>query len=112
MVKFQPSKLAMRVRFPLPARSLFICEPLIAVADLADGNWPNDARAALVKLCAQEEDASTGIKLLAAIRSIFEETDEDRITTPRLLEMLTAIEDGPWPLMQASAADSLERDTA
>ena len=39
------------------------------------------------------------IKLLAAIRSIFEWTGEDRITTWRLLEALAAIEDGPWVLM-------------
>jgi len=39
------------------------------------------------------------IKLLAAIRSIFEWIGEDRITTWRLLEALAAIEDGPWVLM-------------
>jgi hypothetical protein len=76
-----------------------ICEPLIAIADLAGGNWPESARAALVKLCGQEEDASIGVKLLAAIKSIFDETSEDRITTPRLLEALTSIEDEPWALM-------------
>jgi hypothetical protein len=58
------------------------------------------------------------IKLLAAIRSIFEWTGEDRITTWRLLEALAAIEDGPWALMfedslrhgnQQSAAAKLAR---
>ena len=39
------------------------------------------------------------IKLLAAIRSIFEWIGEDRITTWRLLEALAAIEEGPWVLM-------------
>src|SRR5438132_5766499 len=46
-----------------------------------------------------EEDASTGVRLLAAIRRIFEETGEDRLTTPRILETLASIEDGPWVLM-------------
>jgi Protein of unknown function (DUF3631) len=89
-----------------------ITEPLIAMADLAGGNWPNDARAALVKLCAQEKDASTGVKLLAATRSIFEETGEDRITTPRILETLASIGDGPWALMFEDSLKHGKQQTA
>ena len=46
-----------------------ICEPLIAIADLAGGQWSEGARLALLKLCGQEEDASVGVKLLTAIKS-------------------------------------------
>lgn len=43
------------------------------------------------------------INLLMAIRSIFEWTGEDRITTWQLLEALASIEDGPWVLMFENA---------
>lgn len=75
------------------------CESLLAIADLAGGEWPPKARAALIKLCSQEEDASLGVKLLAAIRSVFDSAEADKLTTTKLLEALVAIEDGPWALM-------------
>jgi hypothetical protein len=74
-----------------------ICEPLIAIADLAGGKWPETGRAALVKLCAQEEDASIGVKLLTDLKRIFDETGADRLPTIDILNKLVAIEDDrPW----------------
>src|SRR5262249_55223112 len=45
-----------------------ICEPLIAIADLAGGEWPQKARSALMKLCANVEEVDIGVKLLGAIK--------------------------------------------
>jgi hypothetical protein len=75
------------------------CEPLLAIADLAGGEWPAKARAGVIKLCSQEEDASIGVRLLAAIRGIFDAAETDKLTTKDILEALIAIEDGPWALM-------------
>ena len=82
-------------------RAADICEPLLAIADLAGGEWPSMARAALVELCAAGDvaDESIGIKLLAAIREIFRTCKVDRISTKELLEALVERDgDEPWAL--------------
>ena len=91
----------------LTDRQQDISEPLLAIADLAGREWSEQARAGLVKLCSQEEDASKGIKLLVALRSIFDSTKKDKLTTRDILEELVAIEDGPWALM---FEDALKHD--
>jgi len=85
----------------LSDRQQDICEPLLAIAEMAGDDWPQSARAALVKVCTQEEDASTGVKLLADIKRIFEARSADRLTTEEILDGLTKIEDSPWALMWA-----------
>jgi hypothetical protein len=85
----------------LSDRQADICEPLLAIADLAGGEWPERSRKALVSLCAGEnEDDSLGVKLLSAIRQVFEEkSDIDRISTAQLLEQLVHQEtDAPWAI--------------
>jgi uncharacterized protein DUF3631 len=79
-------------------RQADICEPLLAIADMAGGKWPEQARAALNELCAGEiEDSdSIGVALLYDIREIFDSTIADRLPTKQLLEALIAKEDGPW----------------
>jgi hypothetical protein len=84
-----------------------ISEPLLAIADMAGGHWPHKARIGLVKLCGQEEDADLGIRLLAAIKSIFDSTGADKLTTKGLIEALVDIEDGPWASM---FEDALKHD--
>jgi hypothetical protein len=76
-----------------------ITEPLIAIVDRVGGDWPGRLREALVKLCAGEEDADRGVKLLAAIKAVFDKTDQDKLTTRQVLDGLITIEDGPWALM-------------
>jgi hypothetical protein len=75
-----------------------ICEPLLAIADMAGGKWPRKARAALVELCEQDEDASLGVKLLADIQSIFDSRGADKLFTIDILHELVEIEDRPWPV--------------
>jgi hypothetical protein len=73
-------------------------EPLLAIADMAGGEWPQVATRALVELCteAQAADDSTGKLLLADIRQIFEAQGVDRIASAELTYLLTEIETSPW----------------
>jgi hypothetical protein len=82
----------------LSDRQADCCEPLIAIADLAGGAWPQAVRRALVALCAeaQADDQSIGVRLLADILSIFSTKKADRISSVDLVEALTAIETSPW----------------
>ena len=82
----------------LSDRQADICEPLLAIADLAGGEWPERSRSALVLLCASEaEDDSLGVKLLSAIRDAFADAKVDRLATKELLECLINQEtDAPW----------------
>ena len=73
-------------------------EPLLAIADLAGGEWPERARRAALALSAGEvhEDDSIGVRLLADIRIVFEEIGPDRASSSVLLERLWGIEEAPW----------------
>jgi Protein of unknown function (DUF3631) len=82
----------------LDDRQADICEPLLAIADVAVGDWPERARRALVKLCIETDgDESLGVKLLSAIRDAFNGSETDKLSTQQLLEALVAQEtDAPW----------------
>jgi hypothetical protein len=73
-------------------------EPLIAVADVAGGDWPQRARAAAVTLLEGEagDDGSRGVRLLADIRSVFETVATDRLASADLAAQLATIEEAPW----------------
>jgi len=73
-------------------------ESLLAVADLAGGNWPEMARRALVSLCveAQDSDESVGHTLLSDIRFVFETKNVERISSTDLARALAEIETSPW----------------
>lgn len=85
----------------LSDRQQDISEPLLAIADIAGNHWAETARAALIKLCAQEEDASIGVTLLGDIKTIFDARQVDKLTTEAILDGLVEIEDSPWALMWA-----------
>lgn len=79
-------------------RQADICEPLLAIADLAGGDWPKRGRAALVKLCAGATGADENLnqKLLSDIRDAFTEERADTLTTKSLLGLLIERDDAPW----------------
>jgi hypothetical protein len=70
--------------------------PLLAIADLAGGEWPQRARRALTAIQATAEDTSIRVQLLADIRAIFADRRADRLPSLKLVEDLVAIEGGPW----------------
>ena len=71
-------------------------EPLLAIADLAGGEWPQRAREALVELHGDQFDdaESWGVRLLTDIRRAFE--DDDRLPTSALLLRLKRDDEAPW----------------
>lgn len=72
-------------------------EPLLALADLAGGDWPKQARQAALKLTGSEEEApSLNEELLKDIQAAFENRHTDKLWTADLLEALYADEEAPW----------------
>ena len=71
-------------------------EPLLAIADLAGGEWVKRARAAALELSAGEEDEreSLGIRRLADLRTVFG-TVMDKLSSTALCERLAALEESP-----------------
>ncbi|MEV0561958.1 DUF3631 domain-containing protein [Dactylosporangium sp. NPDC050588] len=85
---------------PLEDRAADTWEPLIAVADLAGGEWPARARTAATVLTAEAEDSgqvSTRIRLLTDIRAAFTTLgDPAAATTADLLAALNDDPEAPW----------------
>ncbi|MDP3064594.1 MAG: DUF3631 domain-containing protein [Chloroflexota bacterium] len=72
-------------------------EPLLAIADMAGGDWPCRARAAALALHAGAvAEESVGVLLLSAIRDIFHEKGTDKLPTAGILAALVERDDGPW----------------
>lgn len=71
--------------------------PLLALADTAGGEWPVRARRAAVMMSGGEVDPSPGTTLLRDIHSIFAQHEAGWLATTSLLEVLTKMEDRPWP---------------
>ena len=88
-------------------RDADVWEPLIAIADLAGGDWPVLARKAAVTLTAQakETDASLGVRLLTDLRAIFDAAGADDLQTSVLLERLRAVEESPWADLKGKPID-------
>jgi putative DNA primase/helicase len=70
--------------------------PLLAIADVVGGDWPTRARAAAVHSAALEKDDGQRIMLLADIRSIFQMSEVDRISSDQLVTDLCQFEEHPW----------------
>lgn len=70
-------------------------EPLMSIALVAGGVWPERARQAALALTAPDTP-SLGTTLLADIRKIFTVGGRDRISTEDLLKALCADAEGPW----------------
>lgn len=77
-------------------RQVDVAEPLLAIADLAGGVWPQRARAALTALAGAAEDTDIVVELLKDIADVLRSHRSDVIKSSALLERLVAREDGPW----------------
>jgi hypothetical protein len=85
---------------PLEDRAADTWEPLIAVADLAAGDWPHRARAAALTLTADHDQAanvSDRVRLLTDIRAAFTALgNPEAVTTAELLKVLNSDPEAPW----------------
>jgi hypothetical protein len=93
---------------PLEDRAADTWEPLIAVADLAGGEWPQRGRAAAVALAAdaaeQDQDSSLGLRLLVDLRTVF--GDDDRLDSKTVLDRLCRLEESPWDDLRGKRLDA------
>ena len=82
----------------LDDRAQDLWEPLLAIADLAGGDWPERARRAALELSTGEEreDDSNTALLIRDIHDVFKSTGVEHLKTSALLEGLHAIEESPW----------------
>jgi hypothetical protein len=73
-----------------------VWEPLITIADLAGGHWPQRAREACLALVksAREDTETVGTRLLADLRGIFGDTPA--MPTEAILGKLRATAEAPW----------------
>jgi putative DNA primase/helicase len=77
-------------------RALDNWTPLVAIADLIGGSWPEKARDAMVKIESAKEDDSARVMLLQDIQKVFAEHDCKRLWTKNLVNKLVVMEDRPW----------------
>ena len=78
----------------LSDRAMDVWEPLLAIADVAAGDWPTRARQAATNLMGEIDDDSVSVQLLADTREIFESVEA--ITSNELLRKLAERDDRPW----------------
>lgn len=76
-----------------------VWEPLLAIAEVAEGPWTTLLRAACRVIVTADrerdaEDGSLGLKLLSDLRRVF--GDRDAITTAAIIDSLCALEEAPW----------------
>jgi hypothetical protein len=75
-------------------------EGLLAIADVAGGGWPEQARAAAQALSSAERAGQSdahGELLLADVRDIFTDADTTAIPAKTLLARLLRMDERPWP---------------
>ena len=77
-------------------RAADIWEPLLALADLAGGPWPEQARRAALNLSAGSQDTSPIGSLLLDIFIAFASSKADRLFTRDLVAELNGRRDRPW----------------
>ncbi|CAM5574007.1 hypothetical protein SNARM312S_06785 [Streptomyces narbonensis] len=88
---------------PVEDRAADTWQPLVAVADLAGGPWPEAARAACLAMTKHEaeqdqDNSALNLRLLADIRRAFAaEGNPGLLRTGRLLGILNEDTESPWP---------------
>lgn len=89
----------------LGARQCDVWRPLLAIASVAGGDWPDRAqRAALTLHGVAEEEGDYGLLMLQDVRDLFHSrhvvqtaTGGDVLPTATILEQLSQRDDRPWP---------------
>jgi hypothetical protein len=82
---------------PVEDRAADVWEPLVAVADLAGGGWPELARDACRRMttdAAEADSGSLGERLLRDLRVVF--GDAQALGTTTIIERLAALDEAPW----------------
>ncbi|MDG4861119.1 DUF3631 domain-containing protein, partial [Streptomyces sp. T-3] len=88
-------------QMPVEDRAADTWEPLVIIADLADGHWPAQARAACLAMtrheAVQDEQTSLKTRLLRDIHRVFERANNpEALSTQDLVAALIQDADAPW----------------
>lgn len=70
--------------------------PLLAIADLIGGDWPEQARKSAVRLSARDDDEGEAEMLLQDLQIIFSREDAEALWTEAIIVALTEMEGRPW----------------
>jgi Protein of unknown function (DUF3631) len=83
-----------------------VWEPLLAVAEVAGGDWPKRAREACKAFVkdARDDTVSLGQRLLADLRDVF--GDRDVMSSAEICRSLAALEEAPWADMHDKPIDA------
>lgn len=87
-------------------RDADVWEPLLAIADIVGGDWPERARVSAVSLVslAKQSTPSLGVRLLSDVHAIF--GDQEQMFTTELLERLHALDESPWGDLRGRPLDA------
>lgn len=87
-------------------RDADVWEPLLAIADMAGGEWPKLARVSAVTLVtlAKGGTPSLGIRLLTDLKMVF--GMYAKMTTDDIIKALLEIEDAPWNELKGKCIDN------
>ena len=79
-------------------RNADVWEALLAVADMAGGRWPADARASAVTVvtASRQSRPSLGVQLLADVRTVFADICGEKLLTEQLIKALCDMDEAPW----------------
>ncbi len=95
---------------PVEDREADCWEPLVAVADVAGGEWPGRARHACEAICAATSDEENlDVKLLADLRDVWADDDGSVLASATLVGRLRALEESPWGRFDLDAAGLARR---
>ena len=98
---------------PIEDRAADLWEPLVSVAELAGGDWPELARAAakvLTDTSADDDARSFNVLLLNDIEALFDDVADGFIKSADLCKRLRGLDESPWsdieltPIEAGSAA--------
>lgn len=73
-----------------------IWEPLLVLADLAGGPWPEFARTAALALSGPSQESGTATLLIRDIQMMFEYSNVDRIFSREIVRILGNVPERPW----------------
>jgi Protein of unknown function (DUF3631) len=87
-------------------RNADVWEALLAIADLAGGDWPDRARVAAVALVADPmgDAPSIGVQLLEDLHTVFQ--GHDKLSTDTILTELASMPESPWAEIRGQAITS------
>lgn len=88
-------------------RAADVWESLLAIADVAAGEWPERARVSAVTLVTDAKAASPslGIRLLTDLRTVFQNRGDSMFTTD-ILGLLTTLQEAPWADIKGKPLDA------